>query len=851
MKTETAKEVLKAVATHPDVRGSFVQARMLYNGLCSPLLPIVPSPVFQEYRNKSEFSIGRSEDGKETIVGFRFGLYKDGTDCVGSPSEILILPSSSKMVAQCFQEFLGSSTYPVFDHRTHEGHWRQLTVRTTRERGGIMGVAEFVVQNTTAEDREKVKEDIKNYFTEGPGKMSGVSTFYFRPCSIKTSNSTSEEPYELIYGDGFIYESLLEMKFRISPSSFFQVNTAAAEVMYKLIQEWTGATQTSTVLDICCGTGTIGLSLAKSVAKVIGIEMCKEAVEDAKSNAALNGVTNCEYYCAKVQDCIQDIVHNLDTSDVVAILDPPRAGIHQVVIKALRMCQQLKRIVYASCHPMIAKTNFIEKDFQCFKEVDSVHDASQQSPQVQDLLDRSIGLKSCSADVTRQILDDFDIHGLKIATLDKYGVKFDIQTRSLVLPAFDGKGQLVGVRRLMCTIPEENENLRVIEESVLPRTGPLGLFGFNTLSDGTKEVVLTSTELDALAVFQETQTPSLALPNGFSSLPQEVLPALERFSKLVLWLGDDMRAWEAAKMFAKKLGNDRCYIIRPSEDDPSPLEALRRGVRLREVLDKAKPIMHKSIVSFSHLRQEIFSELLHAEQVAGVKWKRYPVLNKLLKGHRRGELTVFTGPTGSGKTTFISDYSLDLCMQGVNTLWGSFEINNVRLGKLMLTQFAQLNLSKHLDQFDAWADRFEQLPMYFMTFHGQESIRKVIEAMSHAVYVHDIAHVVVDNLQFMLGSNGEMAERFTKQDIFISSFRKFATNMNCHVTVVIHPRKITKNRFDGELGVMLLKFEKETLSFVGKEKSEKSKRSDAHDDDLMERNPLSAHSTVYGEDMDH
>lgn len=62
--------------------------------------------------------------------------------------------------------------------------------------------------------------------------------------------------------------------------------------------------------------------------------------------------------------------------------------------------------------------------------------------------------------------------------------------------------------------------------------------------------------------------------------------------------------------------------------------------------------------------------------------------------------------------------------------------------------------------------------------------------MSHAVYVHDIAHVVVDNLQFMLGSNGEMAERFTKQDIFISSFRKFATNMNCHVTVVIHPRKV-------------------------------------------------------------
>nr|KAG5700365.1 hypothetical protein BaRGS_029617 [Batillaria attramentaria] len=94
-------------------------------------------------------------------------------------------------------------------------------------------------------------------------------------------------------------------------------------------------------------------------------------------------------------------------------------------------------------------------------------------------------------------------------------------------------------------------------------------------------------------------------------------------------------------------------------------------------------------------------------------WQRYTALNRLLKGHRRGELTVFTGPTGSGKTTFISDYSLDLCMQGVNTLWGSFEINNVRLGKMMLTQFAQMNMAKHLDQFDTWANRFEELPMFF------------------------------------------------------------------------------------------------------------------------------------------
>lgn len=81
------------------------------------------------------------------------------------------------------------------------------------------------------------------------------------------------------------------------------------------------------------------------------------------------------------------------------------------------------------------------------------------------------------------------------------------------------------------------------------------------------------------------------------------------------------------------------------------------------------------------------------------------------------------GPTGSGKTTFISEYALDLCTQGVNTLWGSFEISNVRLARVMLTQFAVGRLEEQLDKYDEWADRFEDLPLYFMTFHGQQSIR--------------------------------------------------------------------------------------------------------------------------------
>lgn len=193
------------------------------------------------------------------------------------------------------------------------------------------------------------------------------------------------------------------------------------------------------------------------------------------------------------------------------------------------------------------------------------------------------------------------------------------------------------------------------------------------------------------------------------------------------------------------------------------------------------------------MRQDVLSDLQNIDKVQGVKWKRYPILNKYLKGHRKGELTVLTGPTGCGKTTFMSEYSLDLAMQGVNTLWGSFEIRNTRLASTLLRQMSGHPLDNNLDEFDYWADEFEKLPIYFMTFHGQQSIKIVMDAIDHAQYVHDINHVIIDNVQFMMGMADEPKhiDRFWKQDAIIASFRTFATRKNCHVTLVIHPRKVS------------------------------------------------------------
>uniref|UniRef100_A0A8D2AV66 Twinkle mtDNA helicase n=1 Tax=Sciurus vulgaris TaxID=55149 RepID=A0A8D2AV66_SCIVU len=430
-------------------------------------------------------------------------------------------------------------------------------------------------------------------------------------------------------------------------------------------------------------------------------------------------------------------------------------------------------------------------------------------------------------------------------TLRRFSVRYLRPARSLVFPWFSPRD--LGLRGLKLLGAEGQGDGVHYMETTIPRPGAYhNLFGLPLISRRDVEVVLTSRELDSLALNQSTGLPTLALPRGTVCLPPALLPYLEQFRRIVFWLGDDLRSWEAAKLFARKLNPKRCSLVRPGEQQPRPLEAMNQGLNLSRILRTALPAWHKSIVSFRQLREEVLGELSNVEQAAGVRWSRFPDLNRLLKGHRKGELTVFTGPTGSGKTTFISEYALDLCTQGVNTLWGSFEISNVRLARVMLTQFAVGRLEEQLDKYEEWADRFEDLPLYFMTFHGQQSIR------------------------------------IAAQDYIVGAFRKFATDNNCHVTLVIHPRKedddkelqtasifgsakasqeadnvlilqdrklvtgpgkrylqVSKNRFDGDVGVFPLEFNKNSLTFSIPPKSKARLKKIKDDNGLVAKKPSS------------
>lgn len=238
------------------------------------------------------------------------------------------------------------------------------------------------------------------------------------------------------------------------------------------------------------------------------------------------------------------------------------------------------------------------------------------------------------------------------STLKKFGVRLFKPTKSLVFPWFGGPDSSLKGVKLLSAQNTDTDKVTYNEATVPKCSSYYNLFGLPLLGRMDSEVVLTGNELDTLAVSQATGLPSVALPRGVSCLPPVLLPYLEQFKQVTLWLGGDIRSWEASKIFSRKLGLRRCFLVRPGEYRPCPTEALAQGKNLSRIIKTSISAAHKSIVSFKQLREDVYGELLNTDQVAGVKWTRFLELNRILKGHRKGELTVFTGIT---KTKFIYD----------------------------------------------------------------------------------------------------------------------------------------------------------------------------------------------------
>ncbi|KXS20699.1 S-adenosyl-L-methionine-dependent methyltransferase [Gonapodya prolifera JEL478] len=331
-------------------------------GVPCPFRDIIPSPITENYRTKCEFSIGRDLSG-ELTVGFLLGGFRSGEMIVMDPSETKHVSKPALVFARIMQDHVRASEYPPYDRKLKSGVWRLLVSKTFLS-GENMMVVQIDPRSLTEEQIAQEKIALQERFAAGAAaaKLNLTSLMYQEWTGVFDGFS-DKAPLTLLAGEPHVHEVLCGIKFRVSPFAFFQINTPATEILYGIVKDWCGLSagvRDTVVLDLCCGTGTIGLTLAKLARRVIGVEMVKQAIADAKENARANEIWNVDYICGKVEQVIPQVIKRVTREmKVVAVLDPPREGVHASVIEAIRACTELRHIVYVACNAAAAVQNFV------------------------------------------------------------------------------------------------------------------------------------------------------------------------------------------------------------------------------------------------------------------------------------------------------------------------------------------------------------------------------------------------------------------------------------------------------------------------------------------------------------
>ena len=298
------------------------------------VLPIIGSDNQFFYRNKMEFSFGQPDDGDFTLGLHHRGCY----DAIFDINQCHLQSEISNRLVSWFREWVRQQQIPVYHVHRHEGMMRFFMIRTTSFTDQVM-----VNIITNYGEIPEVEAMVSHMTTAIPE----ITTIVHNQNGQK-SNIATGEIESVLYGPGYIEEELMESRFRIRSNSFFQTNSRQAEVLYRQGFEMLKATPTDRVLDLYCGTGTIGLLLAPKVAEVIGVELVADAVADARFNAGRNGVSNISFFEGNVKDLLRSgsLGEGFDT----IIVDPPRAGINPKAIKQL-IALGAPKVLYISCNP--------------------------------------------------------------------------------------------------------------------------------------------------------------------------------------------------------------------------------------------------------------------------------------------------------------------------------------------------------------------------------------------------------------------------------------------------------------------------------------------------------------------
>jgi 23S rRNA (uracil1939-C5)-methyltransferase len=299
-------------------RQRVIDALERIGGISVEVMPCEPSPLALGYRNKIQLP----------VVSRRMGLYALNSRDLVEIDSCLIHCSLGEEAFQAIRKILALSPDPPLLGLKH------ILIKT-----GVYTEQVCIILVTESKTpMQKLAHDIVAAMPRIKGIVQNVQP--------RTSNTVLGADFYTLFGQGWIEERLLGLSFKVSPGSFFQVNSMQAETLYSKVSEFAALQGSEKVLDAYCGVGTLSLILARQAREVVGIEVVPQAIADARDNAERNGISNVDFLCGKAEDLIGKWRGTID----IAVLNPPRKGCEPVFLKQLILLSP-RNIVYISCDP--------------------------------------------------------------------------------------------------------------------------------------------------------------------------------------------------------------------------------------------------------------------------------------------------------------------------------------------------------------------------------------------------------------------------------------------------------------------------------------------------------------------
>ena len=315
------------------------------------ILPILGSEKTFGYRNKLEFGcsdkrwLTKEEVAAETeytqmnAIGFHItGAF----DKILPIEKCWLMDDLHNRIRNAIRDYAYATGMTFFNQRSKHGLLRDIVIRNS-DTGEWMVLVQFHYDEEGDEERAKA---LLQHIADGFPEIS--SLLYVD--NQKFNDTFNDLDIQVFKGNGYIYEVMEGLKFKVGPKSFYQTNTDQALRLYSVARDFAGLTGEELVYDLYTGTGTIANFVARKARKVIGIEYVPEAIEDAKINSEINGIDNTEFYAGDMKDILTDDFIAANGRPDVLITDPPRAGMHPDVVQTI-IRTGAKRIVYVSCNP--------------------------------------------------------------------------------------------------------------------------------------------------------------------------------------------------------------------------------------------------------------------------------------------------------------------------------------------------------------------------------------------------------------------------------------------------------------------------------------------------------------------